>query len=205
MFYFSRGEQAVLVVLMLALLAGVGVLLYNHGQASTGTDQPFLIDPAAGREDTGVILVHVAGEVRRPGVYTLKIDSRVQDAIAAAGGATDKADLQALNLAARVGDEQKIYVPAREPPSASNPSAKPTAAGPSPPPLPQRSISINKASAQELERLPGIGPTYARNIVEHRRQLQRTQGRGFTSLEELMEVTGIGPARFARLKPYVRL
>lgn len=204
MFYFSRGEQAVLIVLMLALLTGVGVLLYNHGQASTGTDQPFLIDPAVGREDTGVILVHVAGEVRRPGVYALKIDSRIQDAIAAAGGATEKADLQALNLAARVGDEQKIYVPARESPESSNPR-KPTAAGPSPPSLRQRGISINEAGVEEFQRLPGIGPTYARSIVEHRRQLQRTQGRGFTSLEELMEVTGIGPTRFARLKPYVRL
>ena len=204
MFYFSRGEQVVLIVLMLALLAGVGVLLYNHGQASAGTDQPFLIDPAVGREDTGVILVHVAGEVRQPGVYPLKIDSRVEDAICAAGGATGRADVQALNLAARVGDEQKIYVPARESPESGRP-ARPTAAGASRSPLPQRVISINKASVEELQRLPGIGPTYAGNIVEHRRRLQRTQGRGFTSLEELMEVPGIGPQRFARLKPYVRL
>jgi competence protein ComEA len=201
-FYFSRGEQVVLAVLMLALLAGVGVLLYNQGQASAGTDQPFLVDPAVGREDTGVILVHVAGEVHRPGVYRLKIDSRVRDAIAAAGGPTAKADVDALNLAARVGDEQKIQVPAREPASANPSSGSSPSAEPPTPPSP---ISINHATEQELEALPGIGPTYARRIVERRRELQRTQGRAFTSLEELMEVPGIGPKRFAQIKPYLRL
>lgn len=202
MFYFSRGEQVVLVVLMLALLAGVGVLLYNQGQAAAGSDQPFLIDPAVGREDTGVILVHVAGEVRRPGVYRLKVDSRVRDAIAAAGGATQKADVNALNLAARVGDEQKVHVPAREPQSGNPSNRLPPSTEAQPP---QRPISINHASEQELQALPGIGPTYARRIVEHRRRLQHTQGRGFTCLEELMEVPGIGPKRFAQIKSYLRL
>jgi competence protein ComEA len=208
-FYFSRGEQVVLIILMLALLGGVGALLYNQGHASAGTDQPFFVEPAVGREDTGVVLVHVAGEVRRPGVYSLKANSRVRDALAAAGGPTAKADLDALNLAGRVSDEQKLLVRARQPEAlvaSPTPTSSPPAASRRPASsLPRQPISINKAGEQELEQLPGIGPTYARNIVEYRRQLQRTKGCGFTCLEELMEVPGIGPKRFAQLKPYVRL
>jgi competence protein ComEA len=128
------------------------------------------------------VLVHVAGAVRRPGLYRVDGDARVMRAIRQAGGATARADLARVNLAARVQDGQQIVVPARAPEGA------PAGAAPAGP------VSLSSATAAELDALDGIGPTLAARIVAW-----REQNGGFQSVDQLLEVPGIGPTRLEAL------
>lgn len=143
------------------------------------------------------IAVHVAGAVRNPGVVYLSSTERVVDAIEAGGGATDIADLNRLNLALPLVDGEQIYVPTvgeeapTQWPTRVDPSATPTAVAPEP-------IDINRASELELQELPGIGPTMAAAIVGYRESVG-----GFVSVDELVNVSGIGPARLETLRPLV--
>lgn len=126
--------------------------------------------------------VHVAGAVRRPGLYRVRDGGRVAAAVQRAGGPTPAADLSGVNLAAPVSDGQQILVPTR--------NAQGAAAGGADQP-----ISVGSATVEQLEELDGIGPTLAERIVEHR----RSSG-GFSSLEQLGEVDGIGAKRLEALK-----
>jgi competence protein ComEA len=152
-------------------------------QARTVSAEP----PAARRPK---VVVHVAGEVRRPGVYVLAEGDRVQRAVTRAGGPRRRADLAALNHAAPVQDGQQIVVPAR---------AAPAAAGGAPAPAPAAGpLSLSRATAEQLEGLDGIGPTLAARIIEW-----RTAHGGFASVDQLTEVQGIGPARLDAIRPHV--
>jgi len=149
------------------------------------------------------VVVDVDGKVRRPGIVELAEGSRVIDAIKEAGGLAHRGDTGALNLAEVLIDGQQIVVPAvGEVPAAGGDVIPGATAGE--PPAPGSgavgSVSINSAAQAELETLPGIGPVLAAAIVEW-----RTQNGGFTSVEQLQEVSGIGPVTFAELAPLVRL
>ena len=141
-----------------------------------------------------VVLVHVAGAVVEPGVYELSGDARVRDAIVAAGGPTETADRNALNLAAVVGDGVKVYVPSVGevvPPSLIAP-ASPVSGQPSAP------IDVNVATAAELEALPGVGPATAAAIVT-----ERERNGPFVGVDDLDRVSGIGPAKLDALRGLV--
>lgn len=141
-----------------------------------------------------VVLVHVAGAVVEPGVYELSGDARVRDAIVAAGGPTETADWNALNLAAVVGDGVKVYVPSVGevvPPSLTAP-ASPVSGQPSAP------IDVNVATAAELEALPGVGPATAAAIVT-----ERERNGPFVGVDDLDRVSGIGPAKLDALRGLV--
>lgn len=146
----------------------------------------------------GEVLVHVAGAVRKPGVYALSSETRVIDAIQKAGGLAANADPDRLNLAERVVDGTQIVVPLKG-------GVAPAPSGPAPVASPGPSasgglVSINSASAAELDTLPGIGPATAAKIIEYR----QSRG-GFRSIEELAAVKGIGPKKLEQLRPRVRL
>lgn len=165
---------------------------------ATASEQP--ADPPADAAPTAPsapIVVHVAGLVARPGIVELPSGSRVVDAIEAAGGATPDADLTPINLARVLTDGEQVLVTADPPPAAAPP---PPAAGDSATPTPSAPISLNTATAAELETLPGIGPALAGRILDWREQNGR-----FTSIDELREVSGIGEQRFAQLEPLVTL
>lgn len=136
------------------------------------------------------IQVHVVGEVKNPGVVILSKNSRVQDAINSAGGATDEADLQPINLAAFVTDGQKLIIP-----SFNHPEIQPlsTAQQESFP-----KIDLNSATQKELETLPGIGEEKAKAILSEREKLG-----GFKSLDELSRVSGITRNILNQIKPYL--
>ncbi len=133
-------------------------------------------------------LVHVAGEVRRPGVYRVGGDSRVIQAVRIAGGPTRRADLSRLNLAAPIADGQQVIIPARPRPGAQGGSV--AAGGESGP------VSLSSATAADLEALDGVGPALAARIIAWR----DSRG-GFSSVDQLDDVPGIGPARMEALKP----
>jgi competence protein ComEA len=139
----------------------------------------------------GDVVVDVTGAVARPGVYRLPAGSRVEDAVRRAGGATAKAELEAINRAARLADGQQVVVPERAP---GGLAAATGAAGEEGP------ISLGTATVEQLDTIDGIGPVTAEKIVEFR----DGQG-GLASVDQLDEVSGIGPATMeslrARLQP----
>jgi competence protein ComEA len=139
--------------------------------------------PATSESDT----VHVSGAVVAPGLVIVPGGSRVADAIRAAGGALPSADLGALNLAAPVGDGERLIVPAAGGPDAAPPSV--SGAGP---------LSLNRATAAELEELPGVGPVLAERIIAHRERIG-----GFSSVEDLLDVSGIGERTLAEIRDRV--
>jgi competence protein ComEA len=145
------------------------------------------------------VVVHVAGAVARPGVVTLPTKSRVVDAIEAAGGAQPDADLDRLNLATALTDGQRVAVPVRgQPAPPLEATAAPAPDGTDAAPSASAPVNLNTATAQELEALPGIGPTLAQAIIE-----ERDRAGGFRSVEDLRRVHGIGDARFAQVQPLV--
>lgn len=140
------------------------------------------------------VTVHVAGNVMSPGVYRFGLGSRVVDAVRAAGGATSAADLNAINLAGLLDDGGQVYVPAiGERPPGIETSPDTTAAIRLP-------LDLNSATADELDFLPGIGPATAAVIVAH-----RDRHGPFVSIEGLLEVTGIGPAKLAALTGLIKV
>lgn len=167
----------------------------------------------------GTVRVHVAGAVRRPGVYEVPADGRIIDAVRAAGGASSSADLDAINLAQTLRDTEQVYVPTRTRTSPRTsprtaPRLRPTTVPPAVSPAPagspvqqatetsappaRKTVNVNQASASQLEELPGVGEVTARRIISWR------QSRGpFAAAEDLMKVEGIGPAKFAAMKPFV--
>ena len=148
------------------------------------------------------IWVHVAGAVRRPGLYRVASDARAGAAVDAAGGLSRKADLRAINLAATVRDGQQVVVPARgeAPPAAAAPPDDQSAGGGGTPSGPaQAKLSLATATVEQLDTLDGIGPTLAKRILEW-----RDAHGGFESVEQLREVEGIGEKRFESLRSAVQ-
>ncbi|MFF5424618.1 MULTISPECIES: helix-hairpin-helix domain-containing protein [unclassified Streptomyces] len=149
------------------------------------------------------VVVDVSGKVRRPGVLTLPAGSRVADALSAAGGAQPGADLTGLNRARVLLDGEQVLVGTPGPPGGGpGPGAAPGSAGGSAPgaaPGPTAPLSLNAATAEQLDSLPGVGPVLARHIVDH-----RSRHGGFRTVAELRDVDGIGERRFADLEPLVR-
>ncbi|GGU86194.1 hypothetical protein GCM10010275_22250 [Streptomyces litmocidini] len=150
------------------------------------------------------VVVDIGGKVRRPGVLTLPAGSRVADALRAAGGAEPDADLTGVNRARVLFDGEQILVGLPGTPAAGSGPAGPGRGGPGPGGgagggAPGAPLSLNTATAEQLDGLPGVGPVLARHIVDH-----RTEHGGFRSVAELREVNGIGERRFADLEPLVR-
>jgi competence protein ComEA len=143
------------------------------------------------------LFVHVAGAVRRAGLYRLPQGSRVSDAIDAAGGASRRADVDAVNLAELLVDGVKIDVPVRGGSDAGGATAPVPTSSSTPAPS---VIDINSADASMLETIPGIGPVLAGAIVSH-----RDDNGPFPSVDALLDVSGIGPATLESVRPYVRV
>ncbi|MBO3675199.1 ComEA family DNA-binding protein [Streptomyces sp. NEAU-YJ-81] len=167
------------------------------------------------------VVVDVTGKVRRPGLRKLPPGARVADALEAAGGVRPGADLSGLNRARPLVDGEQIVVGASAggppgpgaaadpaagapngpngPNAPSDPNVANGANAPAGPGAPGGSVSLNSATAEQLDTLPGVGPVLARHIIDY-----RTQHGGFRSIDELREVNGIGERRFADLRPLVR-
>ncbi|MFG1905334.1 helix-hairpin-helix domain-containing protein [Kribbella sp. NPDC048928] len=145
-----------------------------------------------------VVVVYVAGKVRRPGLVRAPTGSRVADVLTLAGGALHGVDLTTLNLARLVTDGEQIIVgqPAQpaptKPPGATTSAPHPTA--------PNAPVNLNTATLDQLDTLPGVGPVLAQRILDF-----RTQNGPFTTVDQLQEVPGVGPKKFDSLKPHVSI
>ena len=147
------------------------------------------------KEDTSgtVVYVHVCGAVKTPGVYALKADARIVDAIAAAGGCLKKADETVWNQAEMVTDGQQIYIPSKE-----ETKAKETAVQNGSDSAATGLVNINQATKEQLMTLPGIGEVKAAQIVSYR----ETNG-AFSSIEDIMNIEGIKDGVFQKIKDYI--
>jgi competence protein ComEA len=197
----SRSQLVAYAVAALVVLA-LGVRFMQgqaHSAAATTPAGPSAEAPASAAvriepRRAAVALIHVAGAVRSPGVYRLREGDRIQDAIRRAGGPRPGADLNAINLAAKVADGQQVVVSRRGAAGAA-PVGGAAPGGPAQPP-----ISLNTATAEQLDTLDGVGPATASKILDWRRQ----HG-GFRSIDDLGQIPGIGPKRLAALRGKVQL
>lgn len=193
MFDWERRTQIVLFVLIGALIFGVG---YKYARVKAvpeievGAEQPQ-------EEESGTeIVVHVAGAVEKPGVYVFAPGARVNDAVNKALPLPE-ANLDAMNLAAVLEDGKRIEVPLKgvsgSSPEGNSGTATAGAGGQE-----GAKINLNTASAEQLDTLPGIGPAYAARIIAY-----RDEHGGFSTIEELQDIAGIGPKTYERLKDLV--
>lgn len=184
----SIGAAVVLGLIVLSIAVGVGIM---RGQAAPSETVPLGSD-AATTAPSGELYVHVLGAVHKPGLYVLDLDARLVDAIAAAGGTTDDADLTAINLARLLTDGEQIIVPVI--------GAVDTAPGAEDPASSDGLIDLNSADQSALEALPRIGPALAQRIIDWREQNGR-----FTSVDDLLAVPGIGEKLLAGMRDLVRV
>ncbi len=196
-----------LVLVLCLLLVGMGWQRGRPVSPPVVFHEPPNAPQNAGLGNSAEIVVHITGAVRKPGVYHLSAGMRGEEALKAAGGTTPNADLEALNLAARLEDGTKLEVPLRgkpvpedNSPASTSPPASHASSSPASrnKPKPKGKINLNRATAAQLESLPGIGVKTAQNILKFR----RAHG-GFRKPEELMSVKGIGPKKYARLKDFI--
>jgi competence protein ComEA len=182
------------VAVLVALLVGARLLHVGGDRPeSSPAGGSHALELEAGQAKAAPLVVHVVGAVARPGLYRLKDGSRVDDAIARAGGATGKAALELVNLAAPIADGQQIVVPMQG-------EAPVLAAGGEPGGAAGGRVHLNSATLEQLDTLPGVGPVTAQAILDY-----RTEKGAFQSVEELDAVPGIGPARLEQLKELVDL
>jgi competence protein ComEA len=187
----GRREMVLLVLVGLALVGGAGLWYVR----SLPRPVEVRAGPVAAHPSPtpATVFVHVAGWVRRPGVYELREGDRVIDAIDRAGGPKKGAELGGLNLAALLVDAQQVLVP-RSAPAAAPGETVPTAEGESGMAL----VNVNVASAEELETLPGIGEVLAATIIQY-----REENGPFTSVDQLIEVSGIGEVTLEEIRELV--
>jgi competence protein ComEA len=192
----GRQRAAVAVLALTAVLAAGAVWALAVPRPGAPADAPgaaaqTLPRALQGEAAVGRVAVHVAGRVRRPDLVRLAAGSRVLDAVRAAGGTTAGADLDAVNLARKLVDGEQVRIPARGQAAAAAPPAGVPAGQPA------GTLDPNTATAEQLDTLPGVGEVTAGRIVAYR------TAHPFTSVDELLEVPGIGQRRFEQLKDLV--
>jgi competence protein ComEA len=197
----SPKSQLLIWALAAIVVVVAGARLLDSGSgAAAGPPPPVSVEgPREPRGDSG-LYVHVAGEVRRPGLYRVPAGSRVAAALARAGGPSRRAALTTVNLAAKVEDGQQVVVPGRgaaAAPAASSATAGDATAGGAAAPA-AGPVSLSSATVEQLDALDGIGPTLAQRILAYR----QAHG-GFRSVDELRQVEGIGDKRFESLRQAV--
>jgi competence protein ComEA len=196
----TRARGYILLFSVISFIVG-GVIGYFSPHPQQQSNAPLVVAtprPTATPNPTATprpIRVYISGAVREPAVYELAVGSIVQDAIDAAGGATSKAELASINLALELQDQQHVHVPREgeaNPPPVISGGASGAGDGSG------ARVNINTASADELETLPGVGEVTAQNIIDHR------EANGpFEAIEDIQDVSGIGPATFDQLKDLI--
>jgi len=207
MFNFSNQEKITIILLLIVIIVGVGIVLNKN----INKEDNFIINRASDISENNVIqievppvIIHIAGAVKNPGVYQLKSTDRIVDAVKIAGGASEEANLDSINLAALLKDGQKIIVPCKtysetgeeinintyentesiySSSSLTSTSAK---------------ININTANANMLQTLPGIGPVLSERIIEY-----RNQNGLFSVIDDIKDVSGIAEKKFEGIEELI--
>ena len=207
------------VVLIIAIIVAIGIIgfIYNKTQAKDdiNLENDILIsnnnmtteDKYQNRDEESLVVIHITGSVKNPGIVKLKEGSRIEDAIEAAGGLTENADITKVNLAYILEDGTKIRIPSSEDEEIGDEEiinneigenvvineTNETSSSKN-----KSSININKASEAELQTLPGIGASLANRIIEYRKQNGK-----FSSIEDIKNVNGIGESKYSNIKDLI--
>lgn len=207
MLSFTRKEQIVILILVILLIGVIGFnltiereddIIYEESSNAINLkeenkDNIKEENPQIVLED---MVIHISGAVKKPGIFTLKPNSRINDAVELAGGLTEEADINKVNLAKKVNDEEKIHIykigEKELTDNITNQNSDTTEGNSSQ--ENNSKININTADSVMLESLPGIGEVKANNIIEYRNNTK------FTKIEDIMNVDGIGEKTFKNIK-----
>lgn len=204
MFNLSNQEKITIIFLLIVIVIALGIILYNN----FNFEEKFAIGPPVNSsEDSSPVkievpsvIIHITGAVKNPGVYQLKSTDRVIDAVRIAGGATEVANLDAVNLAALLRDGQKIIIPykiLKNPEEENNENIYKSIEGMYSSSTSGK-ININTANASTLQTLPGIGPVLSERIIEY-----RNQNGLFGIIDDIKDVSGIGEKKFEGIKDLI--
>ncbi len=195
--FFTKREQIAILSVVVVILGLLGARIIFKDKEPEMADLRSLPEVVAVEDDAveeeirpKVIMVHISGQVYHPGIFELIQGDRVVDAVELAGGLTKQADLDRINLAKKLADEDKIYVPAIDEAVATGIEAISSNGG-------SGLLNINSCTQADLESLPGIGEVIAGRVVEYR------QKNRFNKPEDIMKVSGIGDAKFEQIKDLI--
>lgn len=209
---FTQKQKKVIIIVLIIIGAGLIFFMYNKNTVNTDVVEENILvsnnlqnNSSKDETEEEKIVIHVTGSVKKPGIVRLKEGSRIEDAIDAAGGLTENADITKVNLAYILEDGTKIKIPCvtdenieeeeiLSQDSGENVVEKENTSLNSK----EKNVNINKASVSELQSLPGIGASLAERIVEYRKQNGR-----FSSIEDIKNVNGIGDSKFENIRDLI--
>lgn len=202
----NQKQKIIIGIAVLVVIAGIAIYFFiTNNQKGDFDINEIMVKEEIGEDKGDTIMVHITGEIKEPGIIELPSEARIADAIEAAGGVTEEADLEEVNLAFVLSDGQKVYIPNKSEKEISGEKVYITAGSGNNVIVEDKveggknqKVNINEAKQEDFEQLPGIGPSIAKRIVEYREQNGK-----FTSIDELQEVKGIGEAKFENIKEYV--
>lgn len=207
MFNFSNQEKITIILLLIVIVVGVGIVLYKN----INSEDNFIINRASDISENNPaiqieippLIIHIAGAVKNPGVYQLESTDRIVDAVKIAGGATEEANLDLINLAALLKDGQKIIIPYKTYSETgeeinTNTYNYVASAYSSSPDSTSAKININTANANMLQNLLGIGPVLSERIIEY-----RNQNGLFGVIDDIMDVSGIAEKKYEGIKDQI--
>lgn len=201
-------EKKIIIVIAIIGIVLLGFKFYNNKQdyGTIESSEILTQEQSEQKETEEIIVVHITGEVKSPGVVRVKEGNRIEDVINAAGGLTENADITNVNLAYVVEDGVKIRIPALDDEELAKQNYITDGAGENiiisseEKNEDNKIVNINTASLAEIETLPGIGPSIATKIVEYREQNGK-----FKVIEDIKNVTGIGDSKFDKIKDYIKV
>lgn len=208
---YLNKKQKIIVIILITII-GIGIYCYTNAIENTSEEElenvlEIAQDNTTKETEEKNIFVHIAGCVQKEGMLELSSNSRIADAIEKAGGLTQEADLSDINLAYLLEDGMKIYIPNQNERQENNENAENTAKAENTPSMQiqdtntkQDVININTATQEELDTLPGIGPATAAKIIAYRKEKGK-----FNNKEEIKEVSGIGEAKYEKIKEYISI
>ena len=204
-------KQKIIVIILITII-GIGIYCYTNAIENTSEEEienvlEIAQDNTTKETEEKNIFVHIAGCVQKEGMLELSANCRIANEIEKAGGLTQEADLSDINLAYLLEDGMKIYIPNQNERQENNENAENTAKAENTPSMQiqdtntkQDVININTATQEELDTLPGIGPATATKIIEYRKEKGK-----FKQKEEIKEVSGIGEAKYEKIKEYISI
>lgn len=208
--HFNKKQKIIAIILI--TIIGIGIYCYTDAIENTNEEEIENVLEVAQTNTTKEteeknIFVHIAGCVQKEGMLELSSNSRIADAIEKAGGLTQEADLSDINLAYLLEDGMKIYIPNQNERQENNEKTENIPKEENTPSMQiqdtntkQDVININTATQEELDTLPGIGPATAAKIIEYRKEKGK-----FKQKEEIKEVSGIGEAKYEKIKEYISI
>ena len=196
---FKNNKKIVIIVFAVIIVIIIYFIYNNFYFEDTGTDIIIEENSITDSKENDKVIVHITGEINNPGIIELKSGDRIFNAIEKAGGTTENADISKMNLAQVVEDGMKINVPNINDKEIVIEETVPTVSNSdSIQQKKQTIVNINNASQTELETLPGIGPSIANKIINYRKEKGK-----FSRIEDIKNVSGIGEAKFEKIKKYI--